>query len=67
MKFGSRRPISVAAATVVLCLFSAVLASGQAGDKPQMAEEVFKNVQIMKTVPAARFRVGGGHFCARRA
>ena len=55
MKFGSRRMISVATATVVLCLFSAVLANGQAGDKPQMAEEVFKNVPALKGIPVDEF------------
>ena len=55
MKFRCRRTISVAAAPVVLCLFSAVLASGQAGDKPQMAEEVFKNVPALKGIPVDEF------------
>ena len=55
MTFGYRRMISVAAATVVLCLFSAVFASGQAGDKPQMAEEVFKNVPALKGIPVDEF------------
>jgi photosynthetic reaction center cytochrome c subunit len=55
MRFGSRRMISVAVATVVLCLFSAVLASGQVGDKPQMAEEVFKNVPALKGIPVDEF------------
>jgi photosynthetic reaction center cytochrome c subunit len=55
MKFASRRMISVAAATVILCLISAVLASAQAGEKPQMAEEVFKNVPALKGIPVDEF------------
>jgi outer membrane lipoprotein-sorting protein len=48
--------ISVAAATVVLCLLSAVFASGQAApQKPQMAEEVFKNVPALKGIPVDEF------------
>ena len=47
--------ISVAAATVILCLFSAVFASGQVGDKPQMAEEVFKNVPALKGIAVDEF------------
>src|SRR2546430_16477104 len=56
MKFGSRRMISVAGATVVLCLFGVVLATGQApAEKPQMAEEVFKNVPALKGIPVDEF------------
>jgi outer membrane lipoprotein-sorting protein len=41
----------------LLCLFGATLAAGQTAQapKPLMAEEVFKNVQVFKGVPADQF------------
>ena len=57
MKFGSRRTILCAAAISAVCLIAAAFASGQAAQepKPQMSEEVFKNVQVLKGIPVDQF------------
>jgi photosynthetic reaction center cytochrome c subunit len=57
MKFESIRTIASALTTVVLCLLGVGIASGQTGQdpKPQMAEEVFKNVQFLKGIPVDEF------------
>ena len=57
MSFGSRRIISISAGTLVLGLLCAVFASAQAGpaEKPQLAEEVFKNVPALKGIPVDEF------------
>ena len=43
--------------TVVVCLLGAAILSGQTGQepRPQMAEDVFKNVQILKGIPVDEF------------
>ena len=66
MKFGSRRMIFGVMGTVVVCLLYVALASGQAGQqpKPQMAEEVFKNVQVLKGIPVDEFMDTMGMFSA---
>src|SRR6266704_1924804 len=57
MKFGSRRIVLVVMGTVVACMLAVALASGQAGQepRPRMAEEVFKNVQVLKGIPVDEF------------
>ncbi len=57
MKFGSRRIVLVVMGTVVACMLAVALASGQAGQepRPQMAESVFKNVQVLKGIPVDEF------------
>jgi photosynthetic reaction center cytochrome c subunit len=49
---------------LLVCLSSLSLAAGQAGPsaKPLMAEEVFKNVQVLKGVPADEFMGAMGFF-----
>src|SRR5262249_39807489 len=66
MKFRSRRVLLGSIATIVLSLLGAMLASGQAGQeqKPQMAEEVFKNVQVLKGIPVDEFMDTMGMFAA---
>src|SRR5262250_1858622 len=67
MKFGSRPRILVAfSTTVIVGLLGAVLARGQAGQqpKPPMAEEVFKNVEILKGIPVDEFMDTMGMFSA---
>jgi len=66
MNFGSRRVIPGAMETVVVCLLGVPLASGQVGQEPraQMAEEVFKNVQILKGIPVDEFMDTMGMFSA---
>jgi len=53
---------------VILCLLFAASARGQAAagqeQKPQMAEEVFKNVQILKGIPVDEFMDTMGMFSA---
>ena len=66
MTFGSTRRIPAATGTVVVCLFAVAIARGQAaqGQKPPMAEEVFKNVQILKGIPIDQFMDTMGMFAA---
>src|SRR5437762_7912534 len=66
MKFGSRPRILGAMGAVVVCLLAVRLASGQAGQqpRPQMSEEVFKNVQILKGIPVDEFMDTMGMFSA---
>ena len=56
MTHGLRQMITGAIGAVGLCLF-AVVANGQVaqGQRPQMAEDVFKNVQILKGIPVDEF------------
>jgi hypothetical protein len=51
---------------VGVCLASAVFVSGQAGQapRPQMSEQVFKNVQILKGIPVDEFMDTMGMFAA---
>ncbi len=53
-------------ATTIVWLLSVVWASGQAGreQKPLMAEEVFKNVQVLKGIPVDEFMGTMGFFSA---
>jgi len=52
--------------TVAVCLLSVALAAGQAGQaqRPQMAEEVFTNVQVLKGIPVDEFMDTMGMFAA---
>ena len=52
-----------------LCLLGiALAASGQAGsaapEKPSMAEDAFKNIQVLKGIPVGQFMESMGFFCA---
>jgi photosynthetic reaction center cytochrome c subunit len=66
MKFGSKRMILGTLGTVAVGLLSVVLARGQAGQQqgPQMAESVFKNVQVLKGIPVDEFMDTMGMFSA---
>jgi photosynthetic reaction center cytochrome c subunit len=66
MKFGPRKTISAVTATIALCLLSAAIARSQGAQvqRPQMAEEVFKNVQIIKGIPVDEFMDTMGMFAA---
>src|SRR5437867_9145692 len=66
MAFGSRRMVLRVIGTVAACLFGTVIATGQAGQaqRPPMAEEVFKNVQILKGIPVDEFMDTMGMFSA---
>ena len=56
MNLGSRT-ILCATATTVAWVACVALAGGQAApaEKPLMAEDVFKNVQVLKGIPAVEF------------
>src|SRR5437879_13574485 len=66
MTFGPTRRMLSATGTVVVCLFAGAIARGQAapGQRPPMAEEVFKNVQILKGIPVDQFMDTMGMFAA---
>jgi len=70
MTFRSRRIVLGAAGIAAISLLGAVLASGQAGQpqaqaqRPPMAEEVFKNVQLLKGIPVDEFMDTMGMFAA---
>ena len=66
MKFGSRPTILGAMGALVVCLLAVRLASGQAGQqpRPQMSEDVFKNVQVLKGIPVDEFMDTMGMFSA---
>jgi photosynthetic reaction center cytochrome c subunit len=63
MKFESRRAISYAMGIVALCLLGSAGARGQ-GAKPQMSEEAFKNIQVLRGIPVNEFMGTMGFFSA---
>jgi photosynthetic reaction center cytochrome c subunit len=69
MKFQSRRTIRCAVGTVILCLLGTPWARSQsakpgADQKPQMSEDVFKNVQVLRGIPVNEFMGTMGFFSA---
>ena len=54
MKLGSRQTILGMIGTAALCLVAIPLASAQAAQeqKPQMSEDVFNNVLVLKGMPS---------------
>ncbi len=66
MKLGSMRIVFGAAVAAATFMLAGVLAQGQAAQqaRPQMAEEVFKNVQILKGIPVDEFMDTMGMFSA---
>src|SRR5438105_3187533 len=63
MQFGMNRTILGAIATAIVCLVSVAPASGQAAPEKQlMAEDVFKNVQVLKGISVAEFMDTMGFF-----
>lgn len=69
MKFESRRAIRSVVGTMVLCLLGTAGARGQgnmaaSGDKPQMSEEAFKNIQVLRGIPVSEFMNTMGFFAA---
>ena len=66
MKLGSRRTIVGILGTTIVWAVAVVLASGQSGpaDKPVVAEEVFKNVQVLKGISVNEFMGTMGVFSA---
>src|SRR5688572_4554272 len=64
--FGSRRTVLGALGAVVLCLLGVILATGQAAQQARvpMAEEVFKNVPVLRGIPVDEFMDTMGMFSA---
>ena len=66
MKLGLRRTIVGILGTTIVWAVAVALASGQSGpaDKPAVAEEVFKNVQVLKGISVNEFMGTMGVFSA---
>ncbi len=66
MKLGMGPTLARFIAATAMCLFCAVLASGQAAtqEKPLMSDQVFKNVQVLKGIPVDEFMGTMGFFAA---
>ena len=69
MKFESRRAIRCALGTIILCLLGTRWARSQstmagADQKPQMSEDAFKNVQVLRGIPVNEFMGTMGFFAA---
>jgi hypothetical protein len=66
MKLGSKRTIVGGLGTMIVWTVAVVLASAQSGpaDKPVVAEEVFKNVQVLKGISVNEFMGTMGVFSA---
>jgi photosynthetic reaction center cytochrome c subunit len=64
MKFGSRQLILGATSMLIVCLLSIGLVNGQAAQqpRPQMAEDVFKNIPVIKGIPVDEFMDTMGMF-----
>src|SRR5262245_28002451 len=68
MQLGSRRTIVTVAITIVwLCGVASAAGQGGSGQKPLMAEDVFKNVQVLKGIPVNEFMGTMGIFSAALA
>ena len=55
MIVGARSVARATAVTAALWLASAAIVAQGTSDRPQMAEEVFKNVQLLKGIPVDQF------------
>ena len=69
MKFQSRRAIRCAMGTMILCLLGTTWARSQSAkagtdQKPQMSEEAFKNIQVLRGIPVNEFMGTMGFFSA---
>lgn len=65
MNVGWRRTVPGALAALTVCLLSVVVAGRQAAPpQPQMAEAVFKNIQVLKGIPVDEFMDTMGMFAA---
>ena len=63
MKFGSRGAIRGAVTTLAVCLIGAGWARGQE-QKPQLAEDAFKNIQVLRGISVDQFLGTMGFFAA---
>ena len=69
MKLQSRRTIHGAVGTIVMCLLGTPWAHSQtakpgADQKPQMSEDAFKNIQVLRGIPVNEFMGTMGFFAA---
>ena len=69
MKFQSRRAVLCAMGTMILCLLGTTWARSQSAkagtdQKPQMSEEAFKNIQVLRGIPVNEFMGTMGFFSA---
>jgi len=64
MIVSARSVASATAVTAALWLASAAIVAQGTTDRPQMAEEVFKNVQLLKGIPVDQFMGTMGLFSA---
>ncbi len=69
MKFEFRRAIRCATGTMIVCLLGITCAQAQtakagAADKPQMSEDAFKNIQVLRGIPVNEFMGTMGFFSA---
>src|SRR3979490_2775555 len=69
MKFKSRRAIRCAMGTMILCLLGPPWARSQSAktgtdQKPQLSEEAFKNIQVLRGIPVNEFMGTMGFFAA---
>ncbi|HKN57399.1 MAG TPA: c-type cytochrome [Gemmatimonadaceae bacterium] len=66
MQIGSGRTIVGAMGTMVVCLLSVTSTAGQAvqDQRPPLAEEVHKNVQVLRGIPETQFMETMGFFSA---
>jgi photosynthetic reaction center cytochrome c subunit len=66
MRFGSSRMIIGIVVIVTACMLGIAFAGGQATQqqRPQMAEEVFKNLQVLKGIPIDEFMDTMGMFAS---
>src|SRR5688572_23428061 len=64
MRVRSRRAILGIMFTIIVCVLGVALAGGQTAPKPQMAEEVFKNIPALKGIPVDEFMDTMGMFAA---
>jgi photosynthetic reaction center cytochrome c subunit len=69
MNFACTRTIRCAVGTMVLCLLGTPWAHGQsaaggANPKPQMSEDAFRNVQVLRGIPVDEFMGTMGFFAA---
>src|SRR3979409_1199391 len=66
MNIGSKRVVVRMAAASVMWVLAAGMSSGQAGQptRPPMAEEVFKNIRVLRGIPVDEFMGTMGVFSA---
>src|SRR5260370_32756617 len=64
MTLGLSRTMLGASGCLMACLLSAAVAKGQARGDMRPAEQVFKNVQVLKGIPADEFMSTMGFFSA---